>query len=202
MTYKGYDVLTLEPNRRDAEKLSFAFTMRQLQNQTGALDVHTESAGPVRTRTFQWTALARTEVAALLAWLDARKGRVVPFWAPTWQQDLAPLAPFAGATITVPDVGYLETLFPFNARRHLALIRAGGAVTVRGVTACAKGAGGTEVLTLASAPGFTFVPQTMLLSFLVLYRLEADTATVEWVSPEAADVSLGFVELPREAPAP
>ncbi len=89
MTYLGHDVLTLDYNRVGAieERLKRKFVL--LDSKTGKRVSDEQAPAPAGSRPFTWTALGRTEIATMRAFLDARVGRAVPFWLPSFQWDLA-----------------------------------------------------------------------------------------------------------------
>ena len=123
-------------------------------------------------------------------------------WPPTWRRDFTLTATAASdaTDLIVEDTGYVETQFPDESRRHLAVIISGGGartVYARRITDAVDNADGTETLTLESALGVA-VDQYAVLSFLVLARLDADDIPIEWFHLGAAEASVRFVEIPRE----
>ncbi len=89
VTYLGYDVLALNYNRLGPfqEQLRRKFVL--LDSRTGKRVADEQAPAPAPSRPFTWTALGRAEIAAMRAFLDARVGRAVPFWLPSFQWDLS-----------------------------------------------------------------------------------------------------------------
>ena len=116
-------------------------------------------------------------------------------------RDLTPTTDLSGTSITVESVGYETALFPHNARKHLAIIDNTGLIYPRGVTVASDN-GTTETLTIAPTLGTTLTAGHTMVSFLVLARLAASGIQWRWITNELVDVTITFVEVPREAPAP
>ena len=123
MTYLGFDILALDYNRTGP----FEETSRRkfvLAGGIGKRWADEQSAAPAPGRPFTWTAFGRQEIWELLAFVDARKGRAVPFWMPSLQPDLSLSADFSpGASLaTIRWIRYAQQMFgTTGARRHLAL---------------------------------------------------------------------------------
>lgn len=202
--YQGYDVLDQRVHDRQGkleEQSRRRFVL--LDNVTGKRQAYIPTAAPAPLRTFLWTCASRAEVAQLRAFLDARKGRAVPFWLPSYQQDLVLAADAANAatSLTVQRIAYALQMFPSTgARRHLALYpHGGGTLTLRKVSDATDG-DPTESLALSSALPQAYPAATTIVSFLKLCRLEDDDVEIRWLGENVARASLRFRELPNEAP--
>jgi len=204
-TYLGLDVLDLTRHNREgtlAEIVRRKFVL--LDPQTGQRVSDAQAAAPAPTRPFLWTCFSRPEITAMQAFLDARKGRCVPFWLPSYQQDLTLDQDAAnGATsLTVKWVGYTGQMFPAGGgRRHLALYDPISAPVYRKVTAATDPGGRvTESLGLDSGTPRAFPAATTVVSFLKLCRLEEDKTRTNWLSRGVAEAAITVRELPQEAP--
>jgi hypothetical protein len=144
-------------------------------------------------------------VTALRAFLLARFGQLVPFWVPTWDQDLVMAidAPSGSSTITIKSVFYTRFLFPDNARRYLALIPTSGAGPNQyvAITGSVDNGDGTESLTLAAELGADVMAANTMVSFLTFARLDSDELAISWITTEYAEAVVAIQELPREVPA-
>lgn len=205
-TYLGLDVLDQVVHDRAGtvdETLRRKFAL--LDTGTGAREADTQALAPSPVRPFLWTCLSRADVAVLRAFLDARAGRCVPFWVPSYQQDLTLAAdlPSAGSSATVRWVGYALHMFPpGGGRRHVALYEPGTSLTFRKVTAATDpGDGLTESLALSSPAPRLFPAASTIVSFLKLCRLEEDDVRIEWAGRGYAQAALRLRELPLEAAA-
>lgn len=202
-TYLGIEVLDeVQHNAREAIAQAFRRHGALHESPVGRRFWDDFAGQPLPQRSFEWFASGRPAIAALRAFLDARRGRVVPFWVPTYGGELpmAADALAADSSIRVWGVGYGQFLYPFPARRHLALMKPSGSFLRRKVTLVVDNLDGTETLTLDSGLGEDLPAATTLVSFLALCRLDGPTPT-RWYSVEHAEASLSFQELPREVPA-
>ena len=88
MSYLGHDVLELNYNRVGAfeERLRRKFVL--LSSKTGRRIADEQAPAPAASRPFTWTAIGRDEITTMRTFLDARRGRAIPFWLPSFQWDL------------------------------------------------------------------------------------------------------------------
>ena len=202
-TYRGLDVLEVSPNWGADMKRTIARSLLVLDAGTGDVTVETKSASPIASAPMQWFLADRDSIATFRAFLDRRKGRLSPFFAPSWDQDLI-LARDVQATdssLRVRAIGYSRFLFPSGSRRDLALVsKAGDRAYVR-VTNAVDNGDGTETLTLAAPIGTAFFAPWTQVSFLELVRLGSDDVELDWSSSAFATATLATVEVPREVPA-
>lgn len=203
MSYLGFDVLPVTHNMRDALAESFARSGQLLDPGTGRRVFDDQAGMPLPVRSFRWSCLDRVAVDALRAFLDARKGRVVPFWAPTCCWDLRLVADAApGLFLDVARAGYGDLVFsPTGSRRDLAIFPRGGATLLRRIDSISALSSSVERLTLNATTGVSLVAGATVISFLVLCRLAEDLTEIEWSSTSVCEARLRFVELPREVPA-
>lgn len=204
-TYLGFDVLDQVPHNRTGsidDTYDRGFTV--LDNETGLRDVDVPSKAPAPRRPFLWTCFTRAEAAVLRAFIHARRGRAIPFWLPTYQQDLRLASDVSnGATgIVVKWIGYAQHLFPGGGwRRHVAFYDSRRQFTFRKITAATDPGGyATESLALSSPAPQAFPAATTIVSFLRLCRLEEDAVSFEWRG-HTCEATIALREIPLEAPA-
>jgi hypothetical protein len=202
--YAGFDVLEVMPNwERDLQR-NYARSLVVLDPQIGPITVDDKGGSAIVTQTFPWFLKDHPSVTTLRAFVLKRFGQLVPFWTPTWDQDLV-LSSDVGATdtsIVIKSVYYTRFFFPLTSRRYIALIpQNGGSNVYRKITNAVDNGNGTETLTLDSPTGVTFSKTTTMVSFLTLSRLASDDAEIDWMTNDVAQAELQFQELPREVPA-
>lgn len=204
-TWHGFDVLTIEPNRSGPldDELERRFAL--LDPQVGIRQPDERTPAPAPVRAFRWTAFSRQEVAVMRAFLDARKGRRVPFWLPSWQQDLRLAANVLAAQTVISAVwiGYTAQMFgTTEGRRHLASFAVNRDASYHHVTDANDPQDlVTESLTIAPGAGVDWAASTTILSFLRFSRLEDDEVEITWHGPHTAEAILRVREIPHEAPA-
>lgn len=203
-TYLGIDVLDEAfHNLREAITQAFGRTGEAIGSPVGRSFWDDHPGQPQPSRSFEWYAPNRPAIGALRAFLDARQGRVVPFWAPTYTGELvlAQAALSGQSALRVHATGYRPYLFPLPARQHLALLSADGTFLRRKVTLAIDNGDGTDTLSLDAALTVDVTPATTIVCFLTLCRLESDLVPIRWGKPGHAEASLPLVEVPLEVPA-
>nr|WP_320132328.1 hypothetical protein [uncultured Holophaga sp.] len=200
-TYQSLDVLTLHPNAREDGATTLSRAVEEFDPGLGRRVLTDPSGVTGRSRSWLWTCKSREEIVALRTWFMARRGKAIPFWAPTWRQDLELQAALdtTSTIATVAHVGYTDRAFPQAARRHLGFYIDGTWVCRQVSAAVAYPSTETEGLTLASALGVA-APLGTLVSYLTLCRLDTDELQLPYTTDSIAEVSFTFVELPQEAP--
>lgn len=196
----GYDVLEVEPNwEKPTQKARRILSVND--NKMGTIVVADRGGVSFQDGSFRWFLDGRDQIQQFRDFFDRRAGRLVPFWVPTWREDLT-IAQAAGAAstgIVVNDASYTARMFPDRARRYLAIQNPAGGWIYRKVTSSSQGTG-TETLGLDSTLGVA-IPAGTPVSFLVLSRVADDSAAIDWTSQTFAESSMKFSELPKEVPA-
>lgn len=199
--YEGFNVFDIPVNWADEPRERLLRSMSILENQTGRPLVRSHTAGPVGSFDVQLTLADRAEILEFRSWLQTLRGRQVPMWVPTWHRDLEPTQDIVTTSLVVESVGYSGWLWPHFARRHLAIIEHDMTIYPVGVQPTPTDNGTTESLTLNANNG-TFTLGHVMVSFLVLARLQADEVRVSYKGHSHAEVRMRFMEVPREAPVP
>jgi len=204
-SYLDIEVLELEPNRLVPYDDEYQRKFTLLDTQTGKRWADEDSPAPANVRPYLWTAYGRREIAAMFAFLDRRKGAAVPFWLPSWEQDLR-LASDAMEEQTILEliwVRYAQQMFPdTNARRHLAVYSVDQPATYHTIQdADDPGDQATESVTIAPETPRAWPAMSTTISFLRLSRLDQDETEITWHGLECAEAKLTIRELPNEAPA-
>ena len=205
MTYLGYDVLEFNYNRVGGieERLHRKFVL--LDPKTGKRVTDEQSPAPAGMRPVTRTAHGRAEITAMREFLDARAGRAVPFWLPSFQWDLSLTEDIleGQAIATVRWVRYTQQMWgTTGARRHVALWTLGnGAMDYYSIGDADDPADyETESLTLDPAAVRAYSKDTTVVSFLKLCRLEDDRVEISYPTGRAAETTIRVRELPLEAP--
>lgn len=200
--YRGHDLLTEAPQGNPVRDQQESMPTEVVGGDVGQWAASWPISTPEMDFPFSIVLETRARVSDWLLWLAYRRGRYAPFWMPTWRRDFSlTVAADASATeLIVSDTGYVESGFLTEARRHLAVIVAGGgAFTVypRRISDATDNGDGTETLTIDTALGVA-LDAHVVLSFLVLARLDDDSSTLHWHHPNLAVAEVRAVELPRQ----
>lgn len=202
-TYRGFDVLEINPNRNGTGKVDYNRLAQLADNKTGKRTYDDRAGVSIPTHSFSWFASSKAEIAALKVWIAARKGQAVPFWIPTYSRDLILASDIQAndSAIVVQDTSYVRFMFPYISRQHIALIKTDGTFLTRQVTTAINNGDGTETLTLNSNIPYQMLAANTLVSYLVLCRLADDDAPIHWHNLSHAEANFSFVEIPKETPA-
>ena len=206
MTYLDYDVIEVNYNRLGAieERQRRKFVV--LDPGTGKRTADEHSPAPASGRPFIWTARTRAESTAIRDFIDARKGRAIPFWLPSYQWDLRLAEDVLEdqAILSIEWVRYTEQMWgTTGARRHLALFELGQeAMDYYQISdADDPGDGVTESITITPIAERAYPKATTVISFLKLCRLDSDEPEISYPDGKHAQVVFQVRELPQEAPA-
>lgn len=206
MSYLGFEVLELNYNRIGGieDRLHRKFVL--LDPRTGKRKPDEQSPAPAGVRPFTWTAIGRNEIAVMRTFLDARVGRAVPFWFPSYQWDLELSEDVVEtqASLSILWIRYTQQMFgTTGARRHVALWTLGDGSVMdyyRTIDADDPGNELTESITIDPAAVRDYEGATTVVSFLKLCRLESDEVSIVYPSGNVAEATISVRELPLEAP--
>src|ERR1700736_2407274 len=204
--YRSLDVLDLEPNAAHANDTIYRRAQQKLDPGPGALIVIDRSGvATLEAKAVPFMLRSRAEIANFLTFLTNRKGRLKPFWFPTWQADLflSASASAGSSGISIINTGYTRFQFPRAARRDLAIIFLdGSAILYNRVVTSTEVGGGTETLGLDHGLESNIGPSTVLISFLPCSRLAVDeTPEFRWETTCVVEATLQIQSLPGDTPA-
>ncbi len=201
--FRGFDVLEIAPNWANELRRNYARSTIKMDPRTGPITVDDKGGTPIVSHELPWWIDSHAKATAFRAFLLRRFGQLVPFWTPTWDQDLVLAGDSAAGTsiVSIKSVYYARFFFRDRARRFLALIPIGsGAIRYVEVTNAVDNGDGTESLTLAAPLGADAIAALTMVSFLTFCRLGSDDAKMVWHSTEFAEAALPIQEIPRELP--
>lgn len=202
MIYLGLTVLTEDPNRREDPSHTANRSKIRTDPITGPFTETEKGKAQRQVRPFSWYMEDRAAINDFRAFQAACKGRLTPFWVPTWHHDLvlASAGLPASASVEVENINYSR--HQFNSvetwRRYVSFIKIGtGVQFIKRVDAAVEGLN-TETLTLDSLLGIDLIPGQWMLSFLTMCRLESDDINLHWHSKTCAEAEFNVIELPQE----
>jgi len=206
--YRGFDVLDLDPNAAQAGDSSYRRSLQKFDPGPGAITVVDRSGvATLDVKTLPFLLASRAEITTFRTWVTRRLGRLVPFWAPTWQADLvlAATADRLSTGLSIIQTGYTAFQFPSPARRDLAIFmldRSG--IYFHRVIASVELGNQTEALTLEATPVLeaALTPTNCMIAFMPFCRLASDdTPDFKWQTNTVVEAALAITSLPGETPA-
>lgn len=202
--YLGLDVLDGLPTNDGEVQDAYMRRLELLDGGTGLLTTDIRDRAPDWTRTILWRCYSRAEAAVLRDFLARRRGRAVPFWVPTFDEDftLAADALTNASSLSVIAAGYSSLVFSLGpARHHLALQATPGIPIYRKVSGAVDNGNGTETLTLATSLDRDLSASRALVSFLRYCRLDDEAPKIAWNTRDYCECELPVRELAAECPA-
>lgn len=180
VTYDGYPIVSLEPNRLDDLELQYNRIMEELDNSTGRVRRYDENLRGYQTQFYNWTARGRQQHHELRQTLYRLRGRQKGVWMPSFNQDVvlsANLAPGQGS-MDIEKIGYGALGGVIEGRDRVRLKDSNGTYRVVQIDAVnAAPSTDEERLSLAVNSVFTANAGTYA-SFLELVRMDQDDVEI------------------------
>ena len=199
----GYELYMEEPNRVDDLDEHLVRTMKRINNQYGKRYDDLLSLHPRTTRQYSWLLDGRQAIADFKNWLAIRKGKLVPFWVPSWRKDIRILSNIKGS-VEVLVAGQHAAWYRANlARARIVIYKQDYSYIIRNIIAARLQYPNT-ILTLSSALDFNrniVESDVRMVSFLQLCRLDTDAVEIHWHTMHLAEVKAVLIEIPVEVPA-
>lgn len=195
-TYRGFPVMTEEPNWRDRPAYSFGRELQMLDNQLNPdvlVDDGSNLSMPVQA--WLWTFGDRAEQDTVRKFLYARQGRYKQLWVPTWSNDLHPVSTIASAAnnIDVVAAGLAQFYRAGVHRRDIRIELNDGTVFYRRCSSYTIISSTVERLTIDAVLGITVEPADIRrISWMMLCRLDVDTVEISWNSPATGEVAFSL----------
>jgi hypothetical protein len=176
-----------------------------LGGETGATYVDLSTDSPASVRRVFYPAYTFSGILALLTFLDQRRGRAVPFYLPTWDQDMTLWDNHASgeSELRINAIGYTDGMFPLDAsRRHIAIFKDGTIYSSHKIMDVLYNPGDTlEYLTIDPVLPQNYAAANYSICFLRWSRLESDSVDISFPGFGIADCDLQVREIPIEAAA-
>ena len=205
--YLGTEVLDLtilDPNRASATDENTARKLAILDQLTGPVQMDPQAITPTPTSKILWTATSRAQAKLMADWIDARRGRAIPFWIPSYEADMNLAVDLAsGGTIaTVRWTGYHEYVWSKGfGRRHVAIHTPGFPLEYKAIVGSAHTPGSaTQTITFSSGTARDYAAASTTIMFLRYSRLDSDDVRRTWLSNAVVEADIPLRELPIEEP--
>jgi hypothetical protein len=183
-TYRSYPVLEHRSDENDDPTAAYHRELEDVDADTGPVTYVDYVDAPIRVASHRWLLQGRAAHGDFRSLLYGLRGRVGVLWLPSMSADLVLVAPMtSGAvTMTVEWCGYTLYGRQQSNRRDIRIELRDGTVLYRRITGSVEDTG-TEVLTIASAPGRAIAPsQVRLISFMTLSELTSDAVEINHVT--------------------
>jgi hypothetical protein len=202
VTYRNYPVLLTKGNYDT--NVNFTIEQPVIRNDadTGIFSIEADQPAPDAGNDFAVILNGRESISTFLGWLDNRKGRLVPFWQPTWSKDMAVQQDIASAatSLLIKYIGYsslyiIDGLPAFN-RQDIMIRLKNGTRFFRRITGATPNSNGTETIGISSALGQTVqVSDIDRISFLIPSALKADTIELTWQNANVVTCNMQITDI-------
>jgi Phage conserved hypothetical protein BR0599 len=136
--------------------------------------------------------------------VDRQRGRMIPFWVPTFANDFPIVYDgiACGVTSITVQGSEFQTYYAAGAQaKFIALVTRSGKLECYGVTAVAA-SGSNTVLTLDRELDSALTASETICCPLLLCRFSDDSIDLTYESGDTISAIVGFTELPKEYPVP
>lgn len=199
LQHQGLDVLTLSPNTVDDQDDTFYRAFDSVDSSIGSWFVNTHANAPTVSRPYSWLLRTRDEIANVLAFLEVRKGKLTPFYIPTWSVDLELVQEVSASdpNIVVKNIGYTRYISTHNNRSKLIFFkRDGSSPIIKNILGSSETSDAVETLTLDTSFGAIIRPADILgISFLTYVRMDTDLFELIWLTNSSATIQFRVKEI-------
>ena len=189
--FEGIDVCEMSPNWADGESTTYGRDLRVLDNETIRVPTLLDPAGSsVATSRFSFLLRNFGKVQKYRQWLFTRKGKLVPFWQPSWNSDMVvKYTDPAINSIAVDYAGYVDYMRSKPNRSVIRITTTTGTYYKRVINSWYGD--GLEGLQVDALPTGTITS----VMFMTKSRLDMDEAEISWVRPGLAQSQMVVKEL-------
>lgn len=189
-TYRNEPLVLIAPNWVDPMKEQHVTNLEAFESEVRGKYTVVQNDRPYLVRSFSWFHKSKERIHLFRRWLYARRGRAVPFWAPSWRNDLTLMARIeeGAVQITVANINYTTLYTSPTGRQDIIIFLKNGTNLTRRIIGAAGGATpDLEILTLEAEIRQRINPsEVSMICFLGSYRLDSDAAELDWRSDKLA----------------
>jgi len=191
--YQGYYVLPIRPNWIESMTQQFTRNVDIIENDIGPREYtdHSDLTTVIRSFLFQFHHLSN--IHFFMQWYYARRGAQVPFWVPTWNNDMILVKNVINgeSVLTIKNTQYSRLYVNNEGRNHLYIAtRTGQIITTEILNIQVDPLDSANELVTVDALlpdiDYTLVD---IICFMGLNRMASDELTVEWLSDKVARIN-------------
>jgi len=194
--YNSMDLFTDFYLTGQGSKATLQHQVERVDNKSGAFELYRNKLIPDVTYLFDGLYSGRSDIWQFRYWLYRRKGRLVPFYAPTWRKDISLYSSIGAAdtTIQIKPIGW-EKSYEDDHRKYLLFRWQNKTNIVREITGVATSAN-YETLTIDSSLGLAGgADDFRSISVLRMCRLGADRIIMTYPKADIMKTSFPIIEV-------
>jgi hypothetical protein len=196
-TYQGLEVLTARPNWIGDMSNEVSANYLDVDSGVGLFSRFYQKRHARFVRGFQWFLDGKPSIAEFRAFLQRRKGQLVPFWLPRHYDELRLVSNVDALAVDIVTTGTHHVFYTGaqQGREHIAITLRNGNVYYRQITGISA-LSGNSVLTMNAALGVEIGPDDVhSIAWLIKSRLAADQVTIPYAWTDFAEPETYFVSL-------
>lgn len=192
-TYAGLEVLTRQPNWKDAISNDFTRDFMVADSGVGPVGYYSRSRHHQIVRPYQWLLRTREEVVTFRKFIQRMRGQAKTCWVPSWHNDFT-LVTTSGISSDLTVVGdSFHTFVGLDTDRDRIMCRLfDGTVAYRQIVGTAL-SGGDTVLSLDATIDRATIKS---ISILLRCRIATDKVVIPWQTTGVATPQITFTTVP------
>ena len=196
-TYRGLPVMAVPPYWVKPINVVMDRDIVVLENLAGEEEFDDTTGFTHVTNTYHWVIQGREKAKEFREWIFARKGKLMEFWAPSYQPDFTMFDPNLASytSISVANVGFTKSGSLGVGRQDLCIYRKDGTKVYSRISSSVEVSAVEEILTVSWLGSFLKAEDVYMISFLTPSRLGGDTVELVWRNPQLLEVSSTVVGL-------
>lgn len=199
--YLGYEILNqTSPSFEGVQKDNFR-NISVMDSKTSKKILLDKSRVSYESRSFKWICFSKAEYKVLQEFILRRKGRLVPFWIPTYTNDLSLTSniPSNATSFNIQPCLYSDHIFLLKNKKYICFINSLGDIYPRKIETAINN-NEYETLSFSVSLGIEINKNRDMVSFLTLARLTDDLTTVNWITRNICECIFNYTELSNEVP--
>lgn len=199
-TFKGIELVLEEPNRIDDLDKTLVTNLVRLDYSVGVFNADIQMLAPRVKWVFSWLLDGRPAIKAFKDWEANKRGKLKPFWVPTWRKDLLVVGKCTSDYMPVANIAY-DKMYGMNpSRKHLIFFKQDGSYLIKTITSVTTDDVMQYIHVTPSWDADYYASDFKLISFLSLYRIDTDLIEYQWETPTVVTVKTPLIEVPLEVP--
>lgn len=195
-THEGVEVLLTRPNWLRPVNVSQEFPVEEVDFGFGTVETFRPVGYSSRTWRAGFLGVDRSAVVRVNDFFDRCQGRRVPFYMPTWEDDLIVIrSESSGTGLMLEGTEIADWMADDTVYRNVALQLVDGAIETHRVVSVERSGDDKTWMMLGSAVSEDSLDRLYVACWLPLWRLASDTLSISWLTDRVAEYELSLQTL-------
>lgn len=199
-SYNGYEVITQQPNWKQAITFNNEFKFDVVDSETGVMEYLSHDIYPRVIRAYSWMLTTRADILAFRQFLGRMSGQLKTCWVPTWTQDFTVTRKHfsSDTSLTIVPNEY-RAMINASPGRNTIMIRLRDGTRLYRTIIGTSTEGVNDALALDSPLGRDIATTDIAgIHMMLLSRFAADQINLEWQTSNVVVVQLSFTSVPPQ----